>query len=554
MLQLVSLSWKNFLSYGNRKTEISFANGKPGLFAITGKSGSGKSAILDALFFALYGKPYRRITLDGLVNRTNGKNLSVRLKFKKDGDEYEVTRTRKPDSLSVKKNKAELADADQKTLDSVVGVSSSLFRRMAILSVSGSVPFMLMTAQEQRDYLTDIFALHDFSRMEKEEKRRMTDTKVRCTEAKTEVSTATTLLQNAKAMLASISNANTASVSADELNAVQAEIDELEKALDGIRAEIESLGEVDNETLVNLNAELSVLRSKAKGIVSEAKFFKSNAACPVCGRALDEEFREKKIAELRKTYAGIVSSGTEKKAEFDELKNRSDRKRWLEDEDRRVRYNVSNASTKKTMLESRSSTQTIDPTPYEQAVETNLSALTRAQGKLRVAEDEKRIRELCLGVLSDEGVKAWCMDKHLVFLNARANAVLEDLGLEIVVSVKGNREATLSQYGREIDYSSCSEGEKRKVDFALLWAFVKTAEEVSGWSCDTIFFDELLDSSIDDTSLSVLVGKVKDDAVKDGRKAFVVTHRMATMDVAFDGTYSVEKTDFFSELRGQDVA
>ena len=169
-IEFEKLTFRNILSYGNNETEIDF---KPGINLIFAKNGSGKSSILDALFFALYGKPYRNIKLASLVNSLNKKNMVCRVFFKKGDDHYEIIRGQKPDLLSYKKNGVEVALTStkkliQSDLDQIIGIDAFLFKNIVAVATTYNQPFLSLSNTDRNKLVENLFNLAIFRKIEKE--------------------------------------------------------------------------------------------------------------------------------------------------------------------------------------------------------------------------------------------------------------------------------------------------------------------------------------------------------------------------------------------------
>lgn len=573
-IEFLSLRWKNFLSYGNKWTEIEFPKG---FYAIRGSNGAGKSTIIDALFYGLYGKTYRDVKMDELINRTNDSDMLVEVKFKRNDDVYVIQRGRSPNILDISLNGQPLDLLSSKSLvqneiDQILGMKQDLFRRVVILSIGLTKPFMTMTAQEQREFLSDVFNLGVFSKMTTEVKKRITDLKVeyKVSEAltnnlKTSSLTAAQTFQNMKETVENMKNHGD-----EEKQRLEGEKEKAKTNLAGWtkklneakkkRTELEGMiPNPDTKKLDKLKEKLAQLRMTAKQLIENIEFFSSHNCCPTCGQKIDKKFKTDKLEELEADKAKVVAEGKGNSAKAKEIEALVTEQREKNEELNNLDKQIAELSYKekaekqriKSLDEQLKNNETpveIDLNKYEQDAKVAKQNWQNEENKFKRITSNLKIQKQLVDILSDNGVRGYYIDKYVTVVNQMVNNRLIEFGLDFEFVFNANDEATLKLKSDMVNYMSCSEGEKKRVDMAILLAFMEITKTLSGWDSNIIFFDELFDSSVDTENLAVIVNSVKEMVKNNKQCSFVITHR-DPQNMDFDGMLEVTKPARFSQIK-----
>ena len=572
-IEFVSVRWKNFLSYGNKWTEITFPSG---FRSIRGCNGAGKSSIVDALFYGLFGKTYREVKMDELVNRLNGKDMLVEVTFRKNGDEWKILRGRMPNVLEITKNgkPVELLSSKalvQNELDDILGIDQELFKRIVILSIGLTKPFMTMSAQDQREFLSDVFNLGVFSKMSSEVKKRISSLKVEhrvASETKTVLGNS---LENAKKNRDALRKTNenlrnNKETDLADLKAKKAE--ESNAALNhwgnfkAIEEKLEELRKLVGESSVAaidaLKEELAGMRQNARQIIADIGFLGSHDECPTCGQKIDNAFKTEKLKELEARKSEIGKDGVAKKAvlegliaDEENLNKRKEEVRRMESELRTEKNSAELRERSANMIEEQISKleqkSEIDLTDADNAVEDAEKEFNSTTTKFKELEKTLNRQKKMVEILSDDGVRGYYIEKYVGVVNSIVNRHLREFGIGFEFVFSSSLEAKLKTNREEVNYMSCSEGEKKRIDMSVLLAFMEITKVLSNWSCNVVFFDELFDSSVDDENLKAIVGTVKQMVKNNNQCAYVITHRhLQEMD--FDGHLEITKQARFSKV------
>jgi len=573
-IEFLSLRWKNFLSYGNKWTEIDFPKG---FYAIRGSNGAGKSTIVDALFYALYGKTYRDVKMDELINRTNNSDMLVEVKFKRNDDVYVIQRGRSPNILDISLNGQPLDLLSSKTLvqneiDQILGMKQDLFRRVVILSIGLTKPFMTMTAQEQREFLSDVFNLGVFSKMTTEVKKRISELKVDykvsealATNLKTTSLNALQTFENMKETVENLKNHGD-----DEKQKLESDKEKAKTAMAGFskklmeakkkREELEkNVPNPDTKKLDKLKEKLAQLRMTAKQLIENIEFFSSHNCCPTCGQKIDKKFKTNKLEELGAEKEKVIADGKNNSSKVKEIEAevqlQQDRNNELNEMDRVVadltykeKIEKQKIKTIDEQLKKQDAPVEIDLDKYEQDAKTAKQNWQSEENKFKRITKDLKIQKQLVDILSDNGVRGYYIDKYVTVVNQMVNNRLIEFGLDFEFVFNANDEAALKLKNDMVNYMSCSEGEKKRVDMAILLAFMEITKTLSGWDSNIIFFDELFDSSVDTENLAVIVNSVKEMVRNNQQCSFVITHR-DPQNMDFDGMLEVTKPARFSQVK-----
>ena len=578
-IQFDSLKWKNFLSYGNKWTSVDFASG---FRAIRGSNGAGKSTVIDALFYGLFGRTYRDVKIDELVNRINGSGMAVEVTFHRNGDEYTILRGRSPNVLTMTKNGCEVELQSSKTMvqseiEDILGIGQDLFRRVVISSIGLTKPFMSMTAQEQRDFISDAFDLGVFTKMSADVKKKISELKVEQRVANGNESAAKGAYESAKRMLAAVMEKNEAikTKKADEQVELQKKIEKAQDDILDFGAEVEilkrkmtelkdSMPESNDEEISRSKEKIVELKQTARRVLEEIGFFQNHDACPTCGQSIDAEFKKTKLESLNAEKSEIGTNGTAEQKRLAELQKVADERNSIKAATDDVRQKIRDfdyklesardrADTFKDQMKKLSESEEVDPSGCETECETAKKNWEDATGKVGEVSGVLDIQKKLSSILSDDGVRKYYVEKYAGVVNSLVNGHLTEFGMPLEFSFDGSMEAALALKGDPVSYMGCSEGEKKRIDVAILLAFMEVTKVLSNWDCNLVFFDELFDTSVDEDNLNAIMKTVRGLVAKNGQCAYVITHRSSQL-ADFDGYLSVTKTSRFSSLEVQSDA
>ena len=568
MIIFEKVSWKNFLSTGNHFTEVNLDKHKTTL--IVGGNGAGKSTILDALTFGLYGKAFRRITKPQLVNTTNEKNCLVEIEFFVNSRKWTVVRGIKPNIFKIYRD-GEVLDQDAHALDqqkwleqNVLKMNYKSFTQIVILGSSTFVPFMQLTASNRREVIEDLLDIKIFSTMNNfiKDKIRVIKEDVKTLELKKEsLNDKVTMQKDFIEELKSRSEGDILEKN-NKIKELGVEVDTQLEKNQLLQADIEDLIKNQEEVadaskrLIKLNNLKGKITQKVSTITKEHKFFTENRVCPTCTQDIEEEFRINKIDDAQ-NKAKELKSGYEELEEA--LKTEEKRERHftaLSKEITQLTHGISKNNTRvsgctKQIRDLESEIQTLTTqlenrnTEHEK-LETFRSNLQDTYTQLVDKKEKISYYDFTYGLLKDGGVKTKIIKKYLPLINQQVNKYLQMMDFYINFKLDEEFNETIeSPIHEDFSYSSFSEGEKSRIDLALIFAWREVARFKNSINTNLMLFDEVFDSSLDGVGTEEFL-KIIRFIVKDAN-IFVISHK-GGMEDKFDNCIKFEKMKGFSRV------
>jgi len=569
MIIFKKIRWRNFLSTGQQFTEIDFQKNQTNL--IVGTNGAGKSTVLDALTFVLFNRPFRKINKPQLPNSTNEKDCLVEIEFSVNNREYLVRRGIKPNIFDIVVNGKQLhkeADdrANQKILEeNILKVNYKSFTQIVILGSSTFVPFMQLATAHRREVIEDLLDIRIFSSMNNLIKDKIRQQKEQIKSLELRKESLKDKVQMQKNFIQQLESRGKDSIKSNKqkITNLMSEVDSYilqnsitEESIFGYTKEQENVvGATDKlRKLGNLKGKIS---QKVSTITKEHKFFAENTVCPTCTQTIEEEFRLNRIAnaqnsakELQQGYKDLentIKLEEERERQFIALSKEitklnndiSQNNARISSNQRQVRDLESEIQTLTEQLENKN-------TEHEKLEEfqTNLQKVFEDLG---TKKEEIVHYDFAYSLLKDDGVKTKIIKKYLPFINQQVNRYLQMMDFYINFELDSEfNESVKSPIHEDFSYSSFSEGEKARIDLALIFAWREVARVKNSVNCNILLFDEVFDSSLDgfgaDEFLKIIKYVVKDSNV------FVISHKQDLQD-KFDNVLHFEKVRGFSRIK-----
>ena len=568
MILFEKIRWKNFLSTGNQFSEIDFQKNSTTL--IVGSNGAGKSTVLDALTFALFGKPFRKINKPQLPNSTNERDCRVEVEFSINNTNWKVCRGIKPNVFEIHRgdkllDQSAAANDQQKWLEqNVLKMNYKSFTQIVILGSSTFVPFMQLTAANRREVIEDLLDIKIFSSMNTiiKEKIRQNRESVKVLDLKKEsLNDKVSMQQN---FIEQLENTGKEKIEEKEEKISQLlaeendymitntkiveEQDDHNKVLESYTGATEKL-----RKLGNLKGKIS---QKVSTITKEHKFFTENTVCPTCTQSIDEEFRINKINDAQ-TKAKELQSGYKELEEA--IKGEEERERQfitLSKEITKLNNDISKNNTRIAGcqrqvrdLESeiqRITDQLANRNIEHDKLETFKSDLQKTYDELVTYKDQINYYDFTYGLLKDGGVKTKIIKKYLPLINQQVNRYLQMMDFYINFTLDEEFNETIqSPIHEDFSYASFSEGEKQRIDLALLFTWREVARFKNSVSTNLMILDEVFDSSLDGQGTEEFL-KIIRYVIKDAN-IFVISHKTG-MEDKFENVLRFEKVKGFSSL------
>ena len=566
MIIFKKIRWKNFLSTGNQFTQVDFLEYQTNL--IVGTNGAGKSTILDALTFSLFNKPFRKINKSQLVNTTNEKETLVEVDFEVNNREYVVRRGIKPNVFDIQVNGELLhREADDRTNqkileENILKVNYKSFTQIVILGSSAFVPFMQLTAPNRREVIEDLLDIRIFSSMNNflKDKVRIEKEQIKSLDLKKDNIKDKILMQ--ENFMKELEEQGKTSVKAnqDKITTLIEDSEycsssnqELEVKVSDLTKEQEKLSG-SSQKLLKLNNLKGKITQKVSTITKEHKFFSENVTCPTCTQTIEESFRLNRINDVQ-SKAKDLNKGLKELEETIE----SERER------ERLFTKLSKEITKLNNGISQNNTRISGFQRQIRDLESEIQRITE-QSKNRNTEHEKlnEFREnlqktfenladkkteinyydFAYSLLRDDGVKTKIIKKYLPFINQQINRYLQMMDFYINFTLDEEfKETVQSPIHEDFSYASFSEGEKMRIDLALLFTWREVARVKNSVNTNLLIMDEVFDSSLDGFGTEEFL-KIIRYIIKDAN-IFVISHKTDLLD-KFESVIKFDKVKGFS--------
>jgi len=568
MILFEKIRWKNFLSTGQHFTEVELDSNQTTL--IVGTNGAGKSTILDALTFSLYGKSFRKINKAQLINSTNEKNCLVEIEFSVNGVDWKVERGIKPNIFKIYRNGEPLDQSasavdQQKWLEqNVLKMNYKSFTQIVILGSSSFVPFMQLPANSRREVVEDLLDIKIFSSMNEivKSKIRVIKDEVKTLDLKKESLKDKVEMQKDFIEQVETKSQKDISYKENKINALLTEENEKMNSNEKANAEVkilqEKLKEFENATSKlreygNIKGKLS---QKITSIVKEHKFFSDNRVCPTCDQDIEETFRvnrikdsQDKAQELQEGFKQLQEAIKEEELRESTFKQISgDISKLLNDVStnnaqisgfqRQIRGLESEIQTITSQIQNRN-------TEHEK-LEQFRESLQDTYQLLADKKESISYYDFTYNLLKDGGVKSQIIKKYLPLINQQVNKYLQMMDFYINFKLDEEFNETIeTPIHEDFTYSSFSEGEKMRIDLSLLFTWREIARMKNSVNTNLLIMDEVFDSSLDgfgtDEFLKIIRFVIKDANI------FVISHKTG-MEDKFEKLIKFEKVKGFSRM------
>ena len=569
MIIFEKLRWKNILSTGNSFTELNLTKSPNTL--VIGNNGAGKSTMLDALCFGLFGKPFRKINKPNLLNSINQQQGVVEVEFSIGQKKYKIIRGIKPNTFEVYCNN-QLVDQDAKAKDYqdhlekfILKINYKSFTQVVILGSASFVPFMQLSPGDRRAIIEDLLDIQIFSSMNGIVKDKMAVIKDGTLKNKYAMDLASEKILLQKQNIEEHKKHNQSEIekkkkdvadSIDQIFILQKDIGLIQKHIDVLQSKIADKLAVETKSSKLLQLE-SKLESRIKKIDKEVSFYEQNDNCPTCKQGIEESFRQEQVVTLGTTKLEVDKGLTELSVQiattnkrFEDIQNSL--KHITAHSNEIVKHNSTvsaiNQYVTKMQKEIEELSNRKDNLEEENTklveLRAELSALIKHQEGLSV---EKQYLEFAGNLLKDTGIKTKIIKQYLPIMNKLINKYLTAMDFFVNFNIDENFEESIkSRHRDDFSYANFSEGEKMRIDLALLFTWRQIAKMKNSTNTNLLILDEVFDSSLDtvgtDEFLKLLYEMDKDTNV------FVISHKGDQLFDKFRSVIKFKKVNNFSQV------
>ena len=566
MIVFEKIRWKNFLSSGNSFIDVNLNNNSTTL--IVGHNGAGKSTILDALCFALFNKPFREIKKEQLINSVNLGGTEVELEFSISSNRYKIKRGIKPNIFEVYLNDEMInqtssnADYQKQLEQQILKFNYRTFTQVVILGSSTFVPFMELKAPHRREVIEDILDIKIFSVMNMLTKVRLKEIDEQVKDIDRDLTIVENNINTQKEYVAKLDSQleETIKSEKEKIEQNKTAIDKYNSHILGLQKEIQTIKETINDKdgikqksdkLQNFQAQF---QSKLTSCNKHKKFYEDNDNCPTCKQVLSN--KQEMISDNNKDIMKWNQALEDVQKELKTLSNRIEKIKSVETDIRTTEIDIAKFDQSKTELKNINTklTHNID-TLTEQSSDTG-----EAKSKLKVLEESQdefqktKLSKLeehdylyaAKTMLLDTGIKTKIIKQYLPVINQLINKYLASMDFFVNFRLDGEFKETIkSRYRDEFSYTSFSEGEKMRINLALLFTWRAIAKMKNSISCNLLMLDEIFDSSLD--------GQGTDDFLKilntlDNENVFIISHKTDMIADKFKNVIKYEKVGNFTKV------
>jgi DNA repair exonuclease SbcCD ATPase subunit len=569
MILFKKISYRNFLSSGNQPTQINLSENQTTL--IVGANGSGKSTLLDALCFVLFNKAFRKITKPQLINSTNSKDCLVEIEFSIGTKEYKVVRGIKPNIFEiwidgVLQNQSSATVDQQKQLEeSILKLNYKSFTQIVILGSASFVPFMQLSAATRREIVEDLLDIKIFSSMNSVIKDKIRKFNEEIKDLTFQEKSMEEKIEMQQSFIEELENRGNANIDSnnrkisDLTSEIETYMNENSKTEEEITKYTKEQEEVigSGDKLVKLNNLKGKITQKVSTITKEHKFFTENSVCPTCTQTIEEEFRlnritdaQNKAKELQKGYQDLeetIKIEQERERQFVALSN----------EITKLTNDISQNNTRialkqKQIRDFENEIQTITEQLKNRNIERNeLKKLEQklkeiVKNKVKQKENISNYEFLHL-LMKDGGIKAKIIQNYLPTMNQLINKYLQLMDFYINFTFDEEfKELIKSPIYEDFSYESFSEGEKMRINLAILFTWREVARLKNSVNTNLLILDEVFDSSLDFAGTDYFTRIIK--FIISNTNVFVISHKTDELVDKFDKVIKFEKIKGFSKM------
>lgn len=566
MIIFSQVRWKNFLSTGDKFTEINLNTGESTL--IVGTNGAGKSTLLDAISFALFNKPHRDIKKNQIVNSINNKDCIVEVEFSLGNNRFRIIRGIKPNIFEIWQND-QLLNQESHTRDyqkileqNIIKLNHKSFHQIVMLGSSSFIPFMQLPAQHRREVIEDLLDINIFTKMNQLLKEKSSKLKDQISAIGYEVDVIAEKVKMQYRYIADLKNLDKEQKekTQQQILELSAEIykiternekviDLVEKNYSHLQKEIDDSMAIKQKLVSNKNA----INVDVASIVKEAKFYESNDQCPTCAQPIDLDFKKDKIhtcknkaKQLAKDQSILEKTLDEANKSISIVMKKINEGTTFNTEIHTNNVTIRNLQKQINELEKdHSSGKNIDINASEE----ELTNLTLRQSDLGTQKnklyEESAYNQVIIEMLKDTGIKTKVIKQYLPVMNKLINQYLQILDFFVSFHLNETFEETIkSRHRDDFSYASFSEGEKQRINLALLFTWRQVAKMKNSVSTNLLILDETFDSSLDSDGVDNLLKILQ--TLDDNTSVFVISHKTDILDGKFKNKIEFTKEKNFS--------
>ena len=566
MIVFEKIRWKNFLSTGNVFTEVDLTTHKTNL--IIGSNGAGKSTVLDALTFSLFGKPFRKINKPMLVNSINEKGCEVEVEFSIGKNEFKIIRGIKPNTFEIYQN-GQMIDQSSTAVDyqkqleqNILKMNYKSFTQIVVLGSSTFVPFMKLPVASRREIIEDILDIQIFSVMNTLLKDKVRDNNEEIKELEYQLKLSTDKIELQKNYMLELEKKTKSEIEKKEAiietlrqdkAAALKNVADQTVVLTDYNTELKTLAD-NKKKLKQLNTFRVKIQQKINTCKKETEFFINNHVCPTCTQEIGQDFRDLKINEGDKELMTLEKGFTDLEKSIEQEEKRESKFMELSEQIVEINSIINQLNYEITSLDQQIGNRETEiedlnaPTSSKKAEFEKLTAYVDEKKSIKdnfiTSKKDKDTLSVAGQLLKDNGIKSRIIKRYLPAMNKLIGDYLRRMDFYVNFTLDENFEETIKSRYRDIfTYESFSEGEKARIDLALLLTWRSIAKLKNSVDTNLLILDEIFDGSLDQNGSSELGWILRN--FDDNTNVFVISHK-ESLEGKFDRTLKFEKVKNFS--------
>jgi len=569
MILFQSVRWKNLLSTGDVWTEINFTRSKSTL--IVGENGAGKSTILDAVCFGLFGKPFRKINKPQLINSINRKGMLIELEFKIGNRQYLIRRGQKPSVFEILQDgniinqNSEAREYQDYLETNILKLNFKSFQQIVILGSASFTPFMQLPASHRREIIEDLLDIQIFSTMNSLLKDKVTINRTSLYQVDFDIRSAADKIEMYKKHIESLKQNNDEIIASkqSQIDGLNNQINKANGSVGTINGEIETLSASieDHNKVLSKSSKFALLSrqldSKLEKLKKEIDFFYESDDCPTCRQGIAHEHKSEIVEKNHRQVAEIESGKEKLLAEINEVNERLAEITKINTQitllNRSVTDYLIHIQMWGDLINSINKEITSLKTNNKQ-IDTNTEELKVLKDQLRSSleqkqqlTEEKAVLEVASVLLKDSGVKTKIIKQYIPVINKLVNKYLAAMDFFVAFELNENFEETIkSRHRDDFSYESFSEGEKMRIDLALLFTWRAVSKLRNSASTNLLIMDEVFDSSLDNNGTEEFL-KIINTLTTD-TNLFIISHKGDALEDKFHSTIKFVKVKNFSQI------
>jgi DNA repair exonuclease SbcCD ATPase subunit len=563
MIRLKTVRWKNFLATGNRFIEVNLD--QESMMLIVGKNGAGKSTLIDAITFSLFGKPFKKVNKGQLVNSVNERDTLTEIEFSVGSAEWKIRRGIKPNLFEIYHNN-ELINQDAKSMDyqkyleeKILKLNFKSFTQIVVLGSASFVPFMQLGANDRRIIIEDILDIGIFSVMKTLLKDRSSTLREEMVELDYEIKLLQEkiTLQEKHMKDMEEESKQKRKTDLDKIEETEREVLRLNKEIDDHQERVDELMKsiTDKTSVDKKNQELDKYRSQIiknlRKFNKDKKFYEENQICPTCEQNILEDFKKHKCNDISDDIEemddGLNKLDIEVQKVYKRIGEIATNTQEIQKEESQVVQKLSNIHAHNSFIQKLSHEMESSHVDIKKDSMNIMSKELEESKNIRFKYvDQKFYYDVLSNILNDTGIKTRIIKKYLPVINKHVNDYLKDMDFFVNFQLDENFQETIkSRHRDQFSYYSFSEGEKKRIDIALLLTWRDIASMRNSVNVNLLILDEVFDASLDQAGVDDLMKLFN---ILKNTNLFIISHKLDVLDDKFPNRITVEKVKNFTQI------